>query len=157
MSSSILDTAKSDAVIVAKRIALSKLINLTNKIIVEAIQTNPKIKPKAKRDLLQFLETDRGVAAVKFVAGLIVPQIKFVIHPDYHDTIDSVAQELRVQGEFVAATNIIDFITEQFNKFSIEHIFGQRVRVELEPETKLLNSGIPAHIQEQKYNNQTVN
>jgi len=156
MSSSILETAKQDAVIVAKRIALTKLMGLVNQAIITSVQRNPKIKPKAKRDILHFLETDRGVAAVKFVTGIMIPQIKMVIHPDYHDTIDSVAQELRVQGETVAATEAIEFIVKQFNQFSLDTIFAPRVRVEVDSEPKLLNPGVPVPV-ETKSSHQHVN
>jgi len=157
MSSNILDTAKQDAVIVTKRLALKKLIGFVNQTIVTSIERNPKIKSKAKRDILEFLETDRGVAAVKFLTGLMIPQIKIVIHPDYHDAVDSVAQELRVQGELVAATEAIDFIVNQFKHFSLDTIFSPRVRVETDSQPQLLDSGLPVSRTNDSKHHQHVN
>ena len=95
------EIAKSDAKIVAKRVAVEKISQVLQKALVEIMTRNLKGKQKSAlaKNLVEFFDTEKGRAVLQFFAGVGLPMIAAHIPDKYHHILEEVSTEFRVQGE----------------------------------------------------------
>jgi hypothetical protein len=160
-------TAKSDAKLVAKRIAAAKITNIAHALLLNLLSTNKSEKQKAKikQSLETVLQSPNGKAVTSFTIGLLLPVIQSQLDSKYHQLLQDMSQEFRVQGETVALEKLYDAVASpvvQTIKASVDSLMGngeqeQKVRVEFmatTPEQNLEEEHeIPSFSTDNKYLN----
>jgi len=149
----VFEIAKSDAVEVAKRVAVNQLTKMIQSLLVELILSGKKGKQKtaAKSSLQEFFASDAGNALIKFVSGLVLPQIaayaeKMGLLKTHHVFIlEVLSEEMRIQGEVEAVSKIFETISPMISMLTsgltsqIENVFSfektlEPIRVALDSE-----------------------
>ena len=109
----IVSTLKSDAKLVAQRVAARKVVNVTRDLIVGMLSAGKTKKEAAniKTTIGSLLQTEEGKAVLSFAIGAMLPLIKMQLPEKYHSVAESMAQEFRVEGMVHFGTMLTDFIT----------------------------------------------
>jgi hypothetical protein len=118
-SQKVLEIAKSDAAIVAKRVAVQQVSKIIQNLIVEAMSSGKKGKQKTafKSNLEEFFSSETGKAILQFASGLLLPQLaKYaqqynLLKPQHLLVVDFLAEEMRIQGETTVALQAIEAVT----------------------------------------------
>jgi hypothetical protein len=118
-SQKVLEIAKSDAAIVAKRVAVQQVSKIIQNLIVEAMSSGKKGKQKTafKSNLEEFFSSETGKAILQFASGLLLPQLaKYaqqynLLKPQHLFVVDFLAEEMRIQGETTVALQAIEAVT----------------------------------------------
>jgi len=128
----------SDAAIVAQRIAVNKIATLIKNTLISLVTAGKKGKQKtaAKNQIEEFLKTEVGLAAIKFISGLALPKIADVMQkhgmlkPQHTAIVEMLSNELRIQGETEGVLQFIDAISPMISMITsgltsqLETIFG---------------------------------
>ena len=106
------EIAKSDAKIVAKRVAVEKISQVLQKALVEIMTANLKGKQKSTlaKNLVEFFDTEKGKAVLQFFAGVGLPMISAHIPSKYHSILEEVSTEFRIQGETTVMLEAINAV-----------------------------------------------
>ena len=106
------EIAKSDAKIVAKRVAVEKISQVLQKALVEIMTANLKGKQKSTlaKNLVEFFDTEKGRAVLQFFAGVGLPMISAHIPSKYHSILEEVSTEFRIQGETTVMLEAINAV-----------------------------------------------
>jgi hypothetical protein len=169
----VFEMAKSDAVEVAKRVAVNQLTKTIQSLLVELILSGKKGKQKtaAKSSLQEFFASDTGIALIKFVSGLVLPQIAALaekmglLKPQHILVLQVLSEEMRIQGEVEAVSKMFETISPMISMLTsgltsqIESVFSfektlEPVRVALDSEQP--NSGNQTNINEEIVNSSST-
>ena len=133
------EIAKSDAKIVAKRVAVEKISQVLQKALVEIMTRNLKGKQKSAlaKNLVQFFDTEKGRAVLQFFAGVGLPMIASHIPNKYHHILEEVSTEFRVQGETTVMLEAIGAVQPLIMMATSGMLDAFRSSVEEETETNV--------------------
>ena len=133
-------TAKSDATLVARRIAAAKITNIAHSLLLNLLSANKtqNQKTKIKANLESVLGSENGKAITSFAIGLLLPVIQSQLDSKYHQLLEDMSQEFRVQGETVALEKLYDAVASpvvQTIKASVDSLMAnsiedEKIRVE---------------------------
>lgn len=116
--------AVSDSKEVAKRLAVMKISQVSQSILVNLILKNSKSgrSNELKKKLDVFFSTENGKAVLQMFTSYMLPQIGNYIPEKYREHLSSISDEFRIQAETQAAISLVDKISHLFetnavNKF----------------------------------------
>lgn len=100
---------RSDAQETAKRVAVLRMSKVIQDGLVKALTQDLKGKNKnqTKKAFEEFFATEKGVATIQMVAGVVLPYVQKYLPEKYHAYVDIVATEMRVQGGTTATLEVI--------------------------------------------------
>lgn len=101
--------AISDGKEVAKRVATKQISKLIQDTLVKALTQDLKGKKKTqtKTALEEFFASEKGMAVIQVICGVGLPFASKYIPEKYHDKLETISTELRIQGETTAALELI--------------------------------------------------
>lgn len=105
----LVQTIKSDAVEVAKRIAANKIITLINNLVIKTMIQ--KVGGKHKATLMNFFESTNGKAFVSIATGMLLPLLTDKLPEQYRPYLNEIGDEFRVSGEVDIVSQLADFAT----------------------------------------------
>lgn len=151
----VFEIAKSDAVEVAKRVAVQQISNTIQDLLIELISSGKKGKQKTalKSNLEEFFSSEAGRAMVKFASGLMLPQLatyaeKYgMLKPQHVMIVQVLSEEMRIQGETDATLHVIDMVTPMLSMLTsgLTSQFGSlfsSFEENVEPVRVALDSGV---------------
>lgn len=103
----LVQTVKSDAVEVAKRIAANKIVSLINDLIIKTMIQ--KVGGRHKSSLLKFFESTNGKAFVGIATGIMLPLLADKLPEQYRPYLNEMADEFRVSGETDIVSQLAEF------------------------------------------------
>lgn len=101
--------AISDGKEVAKRVATKQISKIMQDTLVKALTQDLKGKKKTqtKTALEEFFASEKGMAVIQVICGIGLPFASKYIPEKYHDKLETISTELRIQGETTAALELI--------------------------------------------------
>jgi hypothetical protein len=111
---SMLDTVKatafSDAREVAKRIAAEQIVKVVQSMLVQLLSANKtkKQQESIRQQISDMIASNNGRLFIGFVIGMFLPFLKQQLPEKYHELLEEMSQEFRVQSETEVATKLLD-------------------------------------------------
>ena len=118
LSSNLADTIKSDAKIVATRIAAQQIVSTAKTLITKLL----KQKGNTESTIAKFLNSNYGNAVTGAVAGVLLKSLASRFEGKYSKVIDEISDELRVSSEVLIidelSTHILNASEVMFNQLT---------------------------------------
>jgi hypothetical protein len=130
--SEISNITKTDSQILARRLVARKISELTTKILISLAITN-KTVPRIE----YFLETTKGKAIIELFSSFILNTIKPYWNSQYHDIIEEIATEMRIEAETKLAIEAVDLVQTFFQQETQSH---EMIRVIVESSNEELET-----------------
>lgn len=133
---------RSDAQETAKRVAVLRMSKVIQDGLVKVLTQDLKGKNKnqTKKAFEEFFSTEKGIATIQIVAGVVLPYVQKYLPEKYHNYVDIVATEMRVQGGTTASLEVIGAVepiikllaSGVMDSFSSMNAVSEFVRVDTE-------------------------
>ncbi len=103
-------TAFSDAREVAKRIAAEQIVKVVQSMLVQLLSANKtkKQQESIRQQISDMIASNNGRLFIGFVIGMFLPFLKQQLPEKYHELLEEMSQEFRVQSETEVATKLLD-------------------------------------------------
>lgn len=130
----VVETVVSDGKEVAKRLAVLKITQVVQNLLIQLISNSmPKQKKQIASKLEDFFSSEKGKALIQVASGAVLPYLTNHIPEKYRDQVLVIADEFRIQGETTTVLELTNKLSEVLRNKVVEDFInsGELIRVDV--------------------------